>query len=251
MVRRTAAITAASIAGVILAGGAAIGANIGILNAADDSKLGDLSAEAAVASPVSIGANIEADDSNLGDPSGEAAIVPPVSIGAENEADDSNLGDPSDEAAIVPPVSTTESPTPSVPIAETPTPADTSHVFIVDDAGEIEVDTSQSGLRISDVRTNQGWVWEELTASDGTVTVSFTSGGDELVFTASSNDDGAISAGIDRPAPAATPTQISAPSQASASNGSMYVDDDDKHEDDDHDEYEDDDDEYEGRDEDD
>lgn len=46
MIRRTAAITAASIAGVILAGGAAVGANIGILNAADDSNLGELSAQA-------------------------------------------------------------------------------------------------------------------------------------------------------------------------------------------------------------
>lgn len=48
MIRRTAAVTAASIAGVVLAGGAAIGANIGILSAADDGSLGDLSAQAVV-----------------------------------------------------------------------------------------------------------------------------------------------------------------------------------------------------------
>jgi hypothetical protein len=46
MLRKTAAFTAASIAGVILAGGAAVGANIGILNAADSNALGQLSAEA-------------------------------------------------------------------------------------------------------------------------------------------------------------------------------------------------------------
>ncbi len=45
MIRQTAAITAASIAGVVLAGGAAVGANIGILNAGADTDLGTLSAE--------------------------------------------------------------------------------------------------------------------------------------------------------------------------------------------------------------
>ncbi len=45
MIRQRAAITAASIAGVVLAGGTAVGANIGILNAADDSEMGNLSAE--------------------------------------------------------------------------------------------------------------------------------------------------------------------------------------------------------------
>jgi hypothetical protein len=51
MIRKTAAITAASIAGVVLAGGAAVGANIGILNAADDSSLGELSAQAPITAP--------------------------------------------------------------------------------------------------------------------------------------------------------------------------------------------------------
>ena len=48
MIRKTAVVTAASIAGVMLAGTAAVGANIGILNAADDTGLGTLSAEAAI-----------------------------------------------------------------------------------------------------------------------------------------------------------------------------------------------------------
>jgi hypothetical protein len=51
MLRKTAAFTAASIAGVILAGGAAVGANIGILNAADSNELGQLSAEAPLDAP--------------------------------------------------------------------------------------------------------------------------------------------------------------------------------------------------------
>ncbi|NNF55370.1 MAG: hypothetical protein HKN03_13135 [Acidimicrobiales bacterium] len=48
MIRRTAAITAASIAGVIIAGGAAVGANVGILNAANDPTFGTLSADATI-----------------------------------------------------------------------------------------------------------------------------------------------------------------------------------------------------------
>ena len=51
MIHRTASITAASIAGVILAGGAAVGANVGILNAADNSELGSLSADATISTP--------------------------------------------------------------------------------------------------------------------------------------------------------------------------------------------------------
>jgi hypothetical protein len=51
MIQKTASVTAASILGVIVAGGAAIGANIGILNAADDSELGSLSADATIITP--------------------------------------------------------------------------------------------------------------------------------------------------------------------------------------------------------
>jgi hypothetical protein len=51
MIRKTAAITAVSIAGVVLAGSAAVGANIGILDAADETGLGTLSAEAAISTP--------------------------------------------------------------------------------------------------------------------------------------------------------------------------------------------------------
>ena len=51
MIRKTAAITAASIAGVVIAGGAAVGANIGILNAVDDNSLGELSAETVITTP--------------------------------------------------------------------------------------------------------------------------------------------------------------------------------------------------------
>ncbi len=54
MIRQRAAITAASIAGVVLAGGTAVGANIGILNAADDSEMGALSAEVPITAAASV-----------------------------------------------------------------------------------------------------------------------------------------------------------------------------------------------------
>lgn len=49
---RTSLITTVAIAGVLLAGGAAIAANIGILSAADNSELGELAATELVATPV-------------------------------------------------------------------------------------------------------------------------------------------------------------------------------------------------------
>lgn len=70
MIRKTAAITAASIAGVIIAGGAAVGANIGILNAADDNSLGQLSAELPIAAAESETSAI----SIAGDPSPSASF---------------------------------------------------------------------------------------------------------------------------------------------------------------------------------
>ena len=190
MIRKTAAITALSIAGVILAGGAAVGANIGILNAADDNSLGNLSAEAPISVP------------------------------------------------------TTEADTTFAPIVDMSDATGSRQSFTVDAAGTVEVEAEDTGLHLVDVRTNQGWSWEETSTDSGTVTVTFTSGVDTLEFSATPNDDGTINASVDRPI--ITP----APTQATAANSSPnYSDDGDDHEeyeDDDHDGYE-----HEGRDDDD
>lgn len=180
MIRKTAAITAASIAGVILAGGAAVGANIGILNAADDNALGDLSAEAPITTPYA-------------EPT--ATVQPIVNSTDSNGSNQS---------------------------------------FAVDTAGTVEIGTEGSGLQLSDVRTNQGWSWQETSTDQNAVTVTFTSGADTLEFTATQNDDGTISASVDRPVITAAPSQTPATPTYS---------------DDDHDEYEDDD--HEGREDDD
>jgi hypothetical protein len=183
MIRKTAAITAASIAGVIIAGGAAVGANIGILNAADDNSLGNLSADM---------------------PTTTTTVEVPASLPP-------TIDDISDSS-------------------------DTAQSFAVDVAGTVEVQTSNGGLELGDVRTNQGWSWEETSSDNNAVIVIFTSGTDTLEFSATANADGTISASVDRPsiAPAQTPAATSSPSYR----------DDDEYDDDDDDRYEDDDDDY-------
>ena len=181
MIRKTAAITAASIAGVILAGGAAVGANIGILNAADDNALGDLSAEAPITT----------------------LYTEPT-------------------ATVQPIVNSTDS-------------NGSSQSFGVDTAGTVEIDTDGSGLQLSDVRTNQGWSWQETRTDQNAVTVTFTSGADTLEFTATQNDDGTISASVDRPIITAAPSQTPATPTYSDDEYDEYEDDeydDDEYEDD-------------------
>lgn len=187
MIRKTAAITAASIAGVIIAGGAAVGANIGILNAADDNSLGNLSAQAPITTPA---------------------------------------------------IASTTTLAPFVKVTDS---SGSTQSFMVDTAGTVEVRVDDSGLHFSDVRTNQGWSWEKPSDSDkGTITVTFTSGVDKLEFSAALNDDGTISASVDRP------ISTSAPTQATVNSSPGYSDDDDddldeyEDKDDDHDEFDDD-----------
>ncbi len=67
MNRRTSLVTAATVAGTILAGSAAVAANIGVLSAAEDNSIGNLSAEATVASPTTI-AEAQVVDIYLEDP---------------------------------------------------------------------------------------------------------------------------------------------------------------------------------------
>ena len=49
MLKKRTVVTALSIAAIVVAGGAAVAANVGILNAADNTPMGTLSAEADLA----------------------------------------------------------------------------------------------------------------------------------------------------------------------------------------------------------
>lgn len=188
MIQKTASITAASILGVVLAGGAAVGANIGILNAADNSELGSLSAE--------------------------ATIVAPTDVAAEPDGL-----------------------TPEGEIAQT---------FAVDVAGTVDVEADGAGVRVVDVRTNEGWSWQETASSSDAVELTFTSSGDELEFIAYRDPSGTLTARVDRSIAASTP----AAPKGSANYGDVDHDDeyehDDDHDDDEYEEYE-----HEGRDDDD
>jgi hypothetical protein len=86
MIHRTASITAASIAGVILAGGAAVGANVGILNAADNSELGSLSADATISTPEDITISTVA-PSGLVDDSQDGPIAQTFTVDAAGMVD--------------------------------------------------------------------------------------------------------------------------------------------------------------------
>lgn len=193
MIRKTAIITAASITGIIIAGGAAVGANIGLLNAADDGNLGELSAIAPIMTP-----------------SGE----PVASL---------------------------------TPAAEVATSTGSSQSFTVDVAGEVEIDADGTGLHLGDVRTNQGWSWQQAPTTDGTVVVSFSTNGDQLVFTATKNDDGMISARADR----LNLTSAEPPALATTGSSPRHVDDDSDEYEYEYDDHGYDDHGYEGRDEDD
>ncbi|MFV0257710.1 MAG: hypothetical protein ACK5PP_04590 [Acidimicrobiales bacterium] len=75
MIRRTAIVTALSIASVVVAGGAAVGANIGILNAANDDPIGGLSASADSVVPVGLDAIAPIDATSGSDGTGAYATL--------------------------------------------------------------------------------------------------------------------------------------------------------------------------------
>ncbi len=190
MMKRTASVTAASIAGVILAGGTAIGANVGILQAADSSPLGQLSAEVSAPTTTTLGEALEAD------PTGSAGSA-----------------------------SATQA---SLPEVERPS----IQSFAIDTAGTIDLEAVAGTLLIDRVTTNPGWSWVPGSASPDSVTITFTSGGDVLEFSAFLHDDGMISANVDQPITIqATPAQPAAPT----TGGSHDDHDDGDHDDGDHD----------------
>ena len=71
--RRTRLITIASIAAVVVAGAFAISANVGILNAADNNEVGQLSAAGAASTP-----NTQVVDVYVDSPATTTATPPPL-----------------------------------------------------------------------------------------------------------------------------------------------------------------------------
>ena len=216
--RRTSFITAAAVGGALLVGTGAIAANIGVLRAADDDSIGNLSAETPVVTP---------------GPSVDARVV-------DVYVEDPLVAEPAASSSVA---------------AEAPVAL--AQEFTVESAGAVTVEHSPTGLFVSDVQVSDGWEWsaEQLGSSD--VTVTFVSEDTTYEFTATVGADGQIEARVDQPiidvvhvpAPAPAPD----PSAGSSSSGRGDDDHDDDHddEDDDHEDEDADDDHYEGRDDDD
>ncbi len=223
MNRRTAFVTAAAVTGTVLAGTTAVAANIGILNSAESSPIGDLSATAQLA---------------------------PATTVAEPQVVDVFIEDP---APTTPPATL-----PPTTVAETP--SETTQQFSVADAGTLSVVRTETGLRLGDVTPVADWSWESSQSSSTDLVVTFTSNGRTYVFYASVAADGTIAARVDEPivktvtvpAPSSGGSSSSSggsssggssASSSSSSGGGGYEDD---HEDDHEDHHEDDHSEHEG-----
>ena len=241
MNKRTAFITAAAVTGVMLAGTAAVGANIGILNAADSDNVGELSAAVTVST--------EADTA-------------PNSV--EPQVIDIYLDEPSVTADLAAAALVTESAVVS--------PTSATQRFDVDDAGTVNVRATKTGVLLDGVVVADGWSWSSEQPSETELVVTFASANSAYIFHANLALDGSITARVDEPivnvvqaatpsasltpattAPAATQPAATAPANTQPATGygdddhadNEYEDDDDEHEDED-DEHEDEDDEHEG-----
>ena len=172
MLKKRTVVTALSIAAIVVAGGAAVAANVGILNAADNTPMGTLSAEADL-----------------------ATVAAPSS---------------SSTAAA--------------------TPAGTPQRFVVESAGQVEVLSDGAKLTLGEVLPSAGWQARPGAVTSDSAEVTFTSGSDRLVFTATLAGDGTVTGAAKRPG-----QSVETIPQATASSTSSAGGHDDDHADSDHD----------------
>jgi hypothetical protein len=206
---------------VLIAGTAAVAANIGILNAADDSALGDLAAT--------------------------DELLPPAVI--------------LDQTAVTTAEATAETTASSSTLPEATPPAGAAQQYDIEGAGSVWVATTTSGLALDHVVAVPGWSPLLSQGDLRSLRVDFTNGDRTIVFTASLGADGTVVVDVTEPstviaqAPAVGATQSpvgASPATASGYDDDGYDDDDDhddEYDDDDHDDE--DDHEYEGADDDD
>ena len=222
---RTTFITAAAIAGVALAGSAAIVANVGILNAAESTEIGTLSAAGDL-----LPADPQVVDVYLDDPSatttvtvtGAAATAAATPAGAAAVA---NGPAASPVGGAAPPGAAAAST--SGPAANSG-PNASSQTFAVADAGTVTVSRGPDGLRLGEVVANAGWSSRPIRSDASTVVVSFTNGARTLELTATPGPDGSINGSIADRSVTATPNPTTGPATTVAP---YHDDDDDDHED--------------------
>jgi hypothetical protein len=229
MRNRISLVTALAIGATIVAGSAAIAANVGVLTSADDDSIGNLSAETPVVTPPAEPTDVQVVDVYLEDP-----------------------------------VVTTDVASSSSTPETTPTtaPEAITQEFTVESAGTLAIEQRDSGLFVARVDASDGWLWKTEQTSASEVRVTFASVDTIYEFVAVVGDDGEIDADVEQPivnvvqVPGRTPAPSSGggapsatvPSTDSGTTGAVpptsYDDDDDE-------EYEDHDDEYEDHDDDD
>jgi hypothetical protein len=220
MPSRTAVTTIASIVGVIVAGTAAVSANLGILTAADTTELGQLSA---VSTTLDTGTTTS------------TTVLEPEII-------DVYLDDLSTGTALAA--------TPGAVLdAASADDASTFEAFVVDVAGEVTIANYGDRIEVEAVAPAAGWSYSTSVVSATELSVTFEGTG-TFVFNAVLLPDGTVAASVDQPIVVvvpAPPTPTAAPAQ-----GTYYDDDDDDgYEDDDRYDDNDYDDEHEGREDDD
>ena len=192
---RTSLITAAAIAGVVFAGAVAVGANIGILNAADDSEIGSLSAAGDL-----VPADTQVVDVYLDEPTASTAAT--TSTMVDSAANDSAVAQ---EFAV--------------DVAGT--------VGVVPTAGGVRL-----GDVVANPGWTWSLAQSDPSALTVTFTANTSTGGVRtLHFTASIGPDGTITAAVEEPIVSVSPTAPPAQFQDDDDDH----DDDDHDEDDDHD----------------
>lgn len=159
-------ITIVSIAAVSAAGALALGANIGILDAADDSSVGTLAA--------------------AGD------LTPPSTQVIDVYVTDAPAAPAVETAGTTPPVS-------SAPGAAA------GQQYAVDTAGTVTVSATDALVHLDGVAANGGWTWSSAQSDAAHLTVTFTDGTRTLDFVAGLNPDGSVAARVEEPQVVAAP----------------------------------------------
>ena len=162
-------ITAASILAVGVAGAFAIGANIGILDAAGKNNVGNLSA------------------------AGDLTFTDPLTTDASAGA---SAGDPANASTTDPATTTADVAAPAADIAA---PAGSARDFLIDTAGSITLETTADGLRLDAVTPNTGWSWSLVRADPSQIDLVFTDSGRRLRVTATVGSDGQIAVDVTEP----------------------------------------------------
>lgn len=189
---RTMLVTAAAITGVVLASGAALATNMGLLSAADDSPVGQLSASTGVTATEPRRIDVYLDDTT-------PAVI-------------------------------------AIPTTDTGGGESESHEYVVADAGVVSLIRSGEGIRLGDVSVDSGWAWNLGQPNGSVLTVTLTNGTRTLVFTATADASGTISASVDEPITVPAATGPRPGDQGSVVTTSVDAD----HEDHGHDDHEDD-----------